>query len=166
MPFYTRIYDAGYIYRGKAVNETAYFEFLKWYSLDRSKDIMLQGIEDAASGQGKTLLKVEMDYSSSTLYHKFDVTYYYTDNTTSYTIEPKIAPVIIALIPFIIQGVFIIVGAIIAYYLLKEVKEIIYGPEGDGANPMPYAILVGVVLIGGAMLAKEVLPIIKEVRRT
>ena len=159
---FSKTYFETYTYRGKAVQETSHFEFLKWFSLETSRDKLIEAIETASSQQNKTLLKIDIEYSSGTLYHIFDATYYYYDASVSPQFVFAIAP----LLPYIIPAIFVIIGAIVATYALREVKEIIYGPEyaADRFNPMPYVISIGIVVLVSIYLLREAPKQIKEFR--
>ena len=160
---YTRTYFETYTYRGRAVQETSHFELLKWFSLEESRDKLIEAIENASSEQNKTLLKIDIEYSSGTLYHIFDATYYYYDNS----IAPRFIPVVlIPLLPYIVIGIMALIGAIIVVYALKETKEIIYGPEYAAGtfNPIPYIIGIGIIVLTGVYFLKESPKQIREFR--
>ncbi len=159
---FSKIYYETYTYQGKAVQETSHFEFLKWFSLEESRDKLIEAIEKAASEQNKTLLKIDIEYSSGTLYHMFDVTYYYYDAS----ISPQFVFAVAPLLPYIIPAILLIIGAIVATYSLREVKEIIYGPEyaADRFNIIPYIVGIGIIVLAGVYFLKEAPKQIKELR--
>lgn len=160
---FSKTYFETHTYRGKAVQESSHFEFLKWYTLEESRDKLIEAIEKASSEQNKTLLKVDIEYSSGTLYHIFDATYYYYDKS----VAPQFIPVVLLpLLPYIVIGIMALIGAIIVVYALKETKEIIYGPEYAAGtfNPIPYIIGIGVIVLAGIYFLKESPKQIREFR--
>lgn len=162
------IYPDGETYSGSAISETAYFEFLKTYSLTDATTNIISSVENAASQEGRLLLTLDVDYTSGYLYHEFNVTYKYYIPGQLGLLKTESLPFPVALIPLI----YVIVGlltAIVYYFLityaLKEIKEIIYGPPGEEGKGLTGTIFLAVALFGGAYLISKTVPLIREVRR-
>ena len=73
----TRIYQRGETYKGAGVLEQSHFEFLKSYGKDDAKNIIFDSVLQAAIDSGCEALKTIIYYAETTLYHTFNVDYYY-----------------------------------------------------------------------------------------
>lgn len=143
----TIIYPDGRTYNGAAVEETMYFEWLKWYSLEESKTKLLQAIIQGAADKGLVLLRTDIQYEEGTMYHKFNAkTSYIPPSSSSGQVSSMIiwTPV---LIQAVVTAIAYIIGLILVYYILRQIKEIIYSP-GGASNTLLYAV----VLFGAAYL--------------
>lgn len=72
-----RIYPEQDGYHGEAVYEIDHYEFLVTYTVDEAIGNIFSAIETAVAQQGYTLLRTEVYYESGTIYHLFDVHYYF-----------------------------------------------------------------------------------------
>lgn len=168
-------YPEGETYSGSAISETSYFEFLKTYNLSEATTNIITSVEQAARSEGRTLLTLDIDYTSGYLYHEFNVTYkYYMPGQSMSPIgwsmgeNGKIVKMPLAIIP-LLEIIVPFLIALVYYFLvtssLKEVKEIIYGPPGkEGAGGITGTLLLAVALFGGAYFLTALVPAIKEVR--
>lgn len=167
-----RLYPAGETYSGEATEEVDHFEFLITYGVNDAVSIIFSAIEQAAAQQGFVLLRTEMYYESGTLYHLFDVKYYFVQLAIPGTGEvfpgevfPTVAPLTILLyiVAIIIVG---IVGYILVRSLNLSLNSVQYEPTGPGGttpswSPLSYAV----ILIGAAFLLNAITGVSKEVRK-
>lgn len=146
----TIYYPSGYTYSGPAVQEQMYFQVLKTYSFSDAQNMMLSAIIQGAENQGLTLLKTILHSVDGILYHEFTaITSYIPVQQMGQTnsLIPQ------ALLIFAVQAVLIIIGLIIFYYILREVKEIVYGPPGpggeipSGVGGISTTLLLGIVFL-------------------
>lgn len=147
----TIYYPSGYSYRGNATQEQMYFQVLKTYSFADAQNMMLSAIIQGAQNKGLTLLRTNLHSVDGVLYHEFTA-------TTSYIPVQQLGNQINSLIPqalliFAVEAVLWIIGLIIFYYILQQVKEIIYGPPGPGGVPSGGGISQGMLVLGIVFLA-------------
>lgn len=150
----TIFYPDGYSYRGNAVEEVMYFQVLKTYSFADAQNMMLSAIIQGAQNQGLTLLKTVLHSVDGVLYHEFTATTSYIPvQQLGNQINSLILPELVPLLIFAVEAVLIIIGLIIFYYILQQIKEIVYGPPGPGGIPSGGGISQGMLILGIVFLA-------------
>lgn len=173
-----RLYPPGETYYGEAINEIDYFEFLKTYNVDDAVGIIFSAIEQAAEQQGYILLRTSIYYESGTLYHLFNVKYYFVPILSqSISSQTGISGTgaIMSTPGFAIPGaliwiVAIIIVGIVGYILVRSfnlsINSVQYSPTGPGGETPPWSpLMYGVILFGAAFVLNALTGLTKQVKR-
>lgn len=149
----TRVYPNGDTYNGAAFNEIIHYEFLKTYNETDAINNIYTAVEQTAINQGVQLLRVEVSYESGTLYHLFDINYYYkTPQMMSVVTYNTLPWALVELAPYIIAALIAIIGSILVFYtVLKPAAEIQYIPSGLSASSIS-PLGWGIILIGAGYM--------------
>lgn len=148
----TIYYPQGYSYRGPAVEEVMYFQVLKTYSFSDAKNMLLSAIIQGAQNNGLILLRTDLSSTEGFAYHEFTATTsYFNPNQPMGGTGSLAFPVAL-----LIYAVAVILSLILVYYIIREVKEIVYGPPGStGGGISGTVVLIAIALLGITMLKRK-----------
>lgn len=147
----TVIYPSGYSYRGPAVQEQMFFRVLKTYSFNDAKNMLYNAISQGAENNGLILLRTDLSSSSGFAYHEFTATTsYFNPNQPMGGTGSLAFPVAL-----LIYAVAVILSLILVYYIIVEVKEIVYGPPGSTEGGISGTVALVAIALLGIMILKR-----------